>query len=83
MLQSKRQIYRVVYDRVTPSWTIEMDGRARPLTRVIAKADAIELAIKLGRSAEVGQVFVHCRDGSVETEHKFGEITRDGARMAS
>ena len=83
MLQSRRQIYRVVFDRTTPCWTIEMDGRTRPVTRVIAKAEAIELALKLGRSAELGQVLVHGRDGSIETEYMFGEITAESTRLAS
>ena len=79
-MQSKEQVYRVMYDRNLPSWMIQMEGRERPLTRTTAKAEAVELALKLARSAELGHVLVHREDGSVETEHTYGE---DRSRRAS
>jgi hypothetical protein len=69
----KSQVYRVVYDRRTPGWQIEMDGRRGPLTGAITKTEAIELALKLGRSAEIARVFIHRRDGTVEIEHSFDD----------
>ena len=78
-MQSKRQVYRVFYDKETPCWTIQLEGRGRPLTRTTAKAEAVELALKLGRSAELAQVLVHREDGSIETEHTYGEDARAGS----
>ena len=76
LLPAKHQVYRVVYDKATPSWTVQMDGRHSPLTRATSKTIAIDLALGLARSAEIGQVFVHGRDGSIEAEHSFGEVVR-------
>ena len=79
-MHSKREVYHVLYDEKMPSWKIELEGRERPLTRTITKAEAIELALKLGRSAELALILIHRQDGSVETEHSYGE---ESGRIAS
>ena len=79
-MHSKREVYHVLYDEKMPSWKIELEGRDRPVTRTITRSEAVELALKLGRSAELALIFVHRQDGSIETEHTYGE---DGGRIAS
>ena len=70
--KSALQVYRVVYDPTTPCWLIQQNGRPA-LTHSSSKAVAVELALKLGRSADAAQVIIHRSDGSVETEHMFSE----------
>ena len=72
-MESKHRIYRVAYDAVVHAWVIRQEGRARRLAQSDSKTVAIDLALKLARSAQTAQLFVHRRDGSVETEHMFGE----------
>ena len=71
LLAPRHQVYRVVFDKATPCWTIQREGRSRPLTQATSKSVAVDLALKLARSDQTALVFVHRRDGSVETEHRF------------
>ena len=72
-LEPKHQVFRVEYDAATSCWVVKQRGRTRPLTQSHSKMVAIDLALKLARSAQTAQLFIHRRDGSIETEHTFGE----------
>ena len=73
VLEPEHQVYRVVYDHAKPCWTIERDGTTRPVLQTDSRTEAVELAVKLGRSAQSGRVFVYRRNGSLETEHAFDD----------
>jgi hypothetical protein len=67
---------RVRY-RVTPDgdngWKVKRDGAQRADSIHDNKDDAIERAKELAKSQDLGQVVIHRQDGTIQTEHTYGQ----------
>jgi len=67
----KRRVYHV-----TPNgddWKVKERGAERAVKILEDKSDAIQLAKDLAKSASLGQVIIHKGDGSIQTEHTYGQ----------
>jgi hypothetical protein len=65
---------------VTPEggeWDIRYEGTSGPSGHFQDKEDAISQAKDIARGADLGQVIIHKRDGSIETEHTYRRDPRD------
>lgn len=69
---------RVVY-HVLPEgddWKVRRAGAGRAEGVYENKSDAVERAKVLAKGARLGQVKIHKQDGSIQTEHTYGEDPR-------
>lgn len=66
--------------RVTPTgdgnWRVKRDGAIRADSIHPNKIDAVDRGRELGRNQQLGQVVIHRRDGTIETEHTYGADPR-------
>lgn len=69
---SKRRVYHV-----TPTddgdWKVKERGADRAVKIVEDKSDALDFAKELAKNAGLGQVIVHGKDGTIQTEHTYGK----------
>jgi hypothetical protein len=63
--------YHVVFGR--GGWKVSAEDVSREPSRHETKEAAVAEATQLARAADLGQVIVHGVDGSIESEHTFGE----------
>jgi hypothetical protein len=75
-------VFRVVYDPESDDWKVERQGSGRPLIWTKSKPAAVNAAKQYGQAYGFAQVIVYEPDGSVESEHNFGD-TRPKTRRAS
>jgi hypothetical protein len=70
----------VVHDGESDDWKVERQGSARPLIWTRSKEAAVNAAKKYGKAYGLAQVIVHDKDGSVQSEHNFGEASPDSQK---
>jgi Uncharacterized protein conserved in bacteria (DUF2188) len=58
-------------------WLIKEEGKTIDQGPYPAKEDAVEQAKVRARSARLGQVLVHKKDHTIETEYTYGDGSRD------
>jgi hypothetical protein len=71
----KRKSYHVVYSIGLGVWRIKLGGKY-VCYFFARKKDAISEAKELARSAELGQVAVHGKDGKIQREYTYGNDPR-------
>lgn len=69
---SKREKIHVV-PRGNGDWAVEREGADRASSIHNLKQEAIERGKELAKDAPLGQVIIHKRDGTIQTEHTYGE----------
>jgi Uncharacterized protein conserved in bacteria (DUF2188) len=70
---------RAVY-HVTPyvnGWQVKPEGENHRELLVDNKDNAVDQAREMAKSSGLGQVIVHKRDGTIETEYTYGNDPRD------
>lgn len=67
----KRRIYHVTPDE--GDWKVKESGAERAVKILEDKSDAVQLAKDLAKSAGLGQVIIHKSDGTIQTEHTYGQ----------
>ena len=76
MPTKNRVVYHVVHDKAARGWKVEREGSEKAVKGADTKEEAIDAATRLGKAADLGQVIIHREDGSIETEHTYGEDPR-------
>ena len=71
---SKRWTYHVTPD-TDRGWKVKEENSPRALSKHDTKADAINRAKEAAKNQEFGQVVIHKRDMTIQTEHTFGKDT--------
>ena len=72
-----REVYHIVFESDVSAWKVEKEGSSRAITRTETKDAALKAARKLAKSASLGQVIVHRKDGSIQEEFTYGDDPRD------
>lgn len=72
MPKPQRKVYHV-----TPNpgggWDIQKQGGKRASGHFDKKAEAVDRGKELAKSGPVGQIKIHKQDGTIQTEHTYGE----------
>ena len=76
-MPKQREVYHVVHESDANAWKVEKEGSLRAITRTETKEPAVSAAKKLAKSASLGQVIIHRKDGSIQEEFTYGEDPRD------
>jgi hypothetical protein len=69
---SQRTVYHVVYDSDGKQWRVLRENASRASSVHTTKKEAIAAGRKLAKSHVPGQLVIHKRDGSIETEYTYG-----------
>lgn len=71
-MAKKRDVYHV-----TPSpgggWDVKKEGGQRPSAHTGKKTDAIARGKELAKKGPLGQIKIHKQDGTIQTEHTYGQ----------
>lgn len=54
-------------------WKVKERGAERAVRILEDKSDALVLAKDLAKNAGLGQVIIHTKDGTIQTEHTYGK----------
>lgn len=64
-------------EHVTPrpagNWAVKKEGAKRADSVHEQKVDAVERAKELAKNAPLGQVIIHKKDGTIQTEYTYGK----------
>jgi uncharacterized protein DUF2188 len=71
----ERVVYHVVPNSSAERWVVSQEN-AEFRREFDTKEEAVEFAKERARSAELGQVKVHKKDGNMEYENTYGEDPR-------
>ena len=71
----ERVVYHVVPNSSAEKWVVSQEN-AEFRREFETKEEAVEFAKERARSAELGQVKVHKKDGNMEYESTYGEDPR-------
>lgn len=75
---STKKLVRKVY-HVVPAdkgWLVKL-AKNKTGTKFRTKAEAVAAAKKLGKEAKLGQVIVHKKDGTIQTEYTYGSDPKE------
>lgn len=70
---SKRKVYHVVWDDNGNKWQVKKEGSERASSNHPKKPEAINKARELAKNAPLGQIKIHKKNGTIQTEHTYGE----------
>ena len=68
----KRKTYHVT-PRTNGGWDVKEENASRVSSRHDTKAEAIARAKELAKKQTHGQVIIHKQDGTIQTEHTYGD----------
>lgn len=68
---SKRTVYHVVPG--DGEWKVERVGGERASGVFGNKSDAVDRARELAKNSTPGQIVIHKQDGTIQTEHTYGD----------
>lgn len=71
----ERKVYHVV-PNPNGGWDVRREGSNRASAHLDTKDPAVDRATDLAKSAPLGQVIIHKGDGTIQTEHTYGEDPR-------
>lgn len=74
MAESVRQVYHVV--PAQGGWEVKKQGNKRPSAKAARKVDAVQKGKELAKKAALGQIIIHKKDGTIQTEHTYGADPR-------
>ena len=69
---SKREKIHIV-PRENGDWAVKREGAGKASSVHNEKQEAIERGKELAKDAPLGQIIIHKRDGTIQTEHTYGE----------
>jgi uncharacterized protein YdaT len=72
MNMTKRKIYHVTHG-ANGGWKVKGENASRAVSNHDTKADAINRAKELAKNQDRGQVVIHKKDGTIQTEHTYGK----------
>lgn len=67
-----RVVYHVVPDG-GDGWKVKATHASRASSTHTTKVDAVARAKDLAKSQPLGQIVIHKQDGSIQTEHTYGQ----------
>lgn len=70
-----RKVYHVSPDQ--GGWMVKAEGGSRKLSTHSHKPEAVAAARERAQSDNLGQVIVHKKDGTIQTEYTYGADPRD------
>jgi len=68
----KRKTYHVT-PGTDGGWKVKEENASRALSKHDTKADAINRAKEAAKNQELGQVVIHKKDMTIQTEHTYGK----------
>ena len=68
--ESKRQVYHVT-SGTDKNWKVTKEGASRASGCFDNKTDAVERGKELAKSGPEGQIIIHKKDGTFQTEHTY------------
>jgi len=71
----EREVYHVV-PNPKGGWFVKREKVEQPVAEWPNKRQAIGIAKKLAKRAELGQVIIHKRDGKIQREYTYGKDPR-------
>lgn len=69
---SKRKTYHVT-PGTDGGWKVKEENTSRALSKHDTKADAINRAKEVAKNQDLGQVVIHKKDMTIQTEHTYGK----------
>ncbi len=69
---TKRKTYHVT-PNTDGGWKVKEENASRALSTHDTKADAINRAKEVAKNQDLGQVVIHKRDMTIQTEHTYGK----------
>jgi len=76
MPRAGRKVFHVTYEDEVGGWIVRAEGGRRQGGPYSTKAEAMAEARRGVKSAALGRIVVHGRDGKVQTEHTYGRDPR-------
>jgi hypothetical protein len=70
---AQRTVYHVVYDSDGKRWRVLRENASRASSVHRTKDEAIIAGRKLAKNHVPGQLVIHKRDGSIQTEYTYGD----------
>lgn len=68
----KRKVYHVTPNQ-DGGWNVQKEGGQRASGNFDTKHEAIQRGKDLAKSAPLGQIKIHGKDGKIQTEHTYGQ----------
>ena len=68
----KRKVYHVTHDS-GGGWNVQGEGNKTRSGHFDSKDEAIERGKELAKQGTLGQIKIHKKDGTIQTEHTYGE----------
>ena len=56
-----------------PDWQVKKTGADRPSKTFDNKKDAVDYGRERAKESSKGQLIIHKKDGTIQTEHTYGE----------
>ena len=72
---TKRRVYHVTPDG-KDGWDVQGEGNKNPSDNFERKEDAIQRGKELAKRGQLGQIKIHKKDGTIQTEHTYGKDPR-------
>jgi len=72
MKMSKRKTYHVT-PNADGGWKVKEEKASRASGSHDTKAEAVDRAKELAKNQELGQVVIHKKDMTIQTEHTYGK----------
>jgi uncharacterized protein YdaT len=69
---AKRKTYHVI-PKADGGWNVKGENASRASSSHATKAEAISRAKELAKNQDLGQVVIHKKDGTIQTEHTYGK----------
>ena len=68
---SKRQVFHVTPDQ--GDWKVKREGAERASKTFEKKEAAVNYGREKAKNQDLGQVIIHKKDGTIQTEHTYGK----------
>ena len=68
-----RNVFHVVTNRLTDNWDVKEGKSGVILASYNLKTEAINRAVSLAKSSQLGQVKIHGLDGKIQNEWTYGK----------
>ncbi|GFO59225.1 hypothetical protein GMST_15500 [Geomonas silvestris] len=69
---TKRKVVHVVPDKKQGGWNVEVE-KQQGKKHFETKDDAVGAGKKIAKEGPLGQIKIHKQDGTIQTEHTYGE----------
>ena len=69
----KRKTYHITCNKKVGGWNVKSENTKKPVSTHKTKENAVEAGKKLAKKPEKGQIVIHKKDGTIQTEHTYGK----------